>query len=413
MLWTRRRWIQTAALGLAGATLPSVALARRDKLTGPRYVVVLFLRGGMDGVYTTDPKTRADVAAKVDVPYNANEIVDAGGLQFGPHYAKMKRWAGKMAVVHGVQVRTANHESGALQMLRMKTAVSPNMPAILDVIGQEREQPLASVTMGTTSSLEHSPGGFGGPTADSENTIVDALDDLKPEDLDILVRSYRRHLERVPRWATTPAAARTRDHLEQAAALFEKLKTTRPFTTENWSGRSGLSRDLQRTLWFLENDLTRGVFVKVFFDWDSHYNNAKKQTSANTGFVDVIDRFFDELHKRKNAFGSLADQTLLVIGSELGRFPLLNTNLGKDHFPETTLTFMGPNINTNDGKGARFVPTGKMMEGLKVSLKTGQPDANGTEVFLDDVGATMLHAVGMNPALYGYRGRRLTFLERA
>jgi hypothetical protein len=289
----------------------------------------------------------------------------------------------------------------------------PNMPGILDVIGQQREQPLASVTIGTTSSLEHSPGGFGGPTADSEATIVDSLDDLKPEDLDVLARTYRRHLERVPRWSTSTAATRTRDHLEQATALFEKLKTTKPFAAESWSGRSGLGRDLQRTLWFLENDLTRGVFVKVFFDWDSHYNNAKKQTSANNGFVEVADRFFDELHKRRNAFGSLADQTMVVIGSELGRFPLLNTNLGKDHFPETTLTFMGPNINTNDGKGARFVPTGKMMEGLKVSLKTGQPDANGTEVFLDDVGATMLHAVGMNPALYGYRGRRLTFLERA
>jgi uncharacterized protein (DUF1501 family) len=407
--------MQTAAMGLVGAGVPwaAPAGARRNPIVGPRYVVVLFLRGGMDGVYTTDPKTRAEVAAKVDVPYNANEIVDAGGLQFGPHYAKMKRWAGKMAVLHGVQVRTANHESGAMQMLRMKTAVTANMPGILDVIGQEREQPLASVTMGTTSSLEHSPGGFGGPTADSENTIVDALDDLKQEDLDVLARTYRRHLERSPRWATSAAAVRTRDHLEQAAALFEKLKTTKPFAAENWAGRDGLGRDLQRTLWFLENDLTRGVFVKVFFDWDSHYNNARKQTSANLGFVEVIDRFFEELQQRRNAGGTLADQTMLVIGSELGRFPLLNTNLGKDHFPETTLTFLGPNINTADGKGARFVPTGRMMEGLKVSLKTGQPDKNGTEIFLDDVGATMLHAVGMNPALYGYRGRRLTFLERA
>jgi hypothetical protein len=413
MPWTRRRWLKTAALGALGAGLSTTALARREKIVGPRYVVVMFLRGGMDSVYTTDPKSRADVAAKVDVPYGANEIVDAGGLQFGPHYAKMKRWAGKMAVVHGVQVRTANHESGALQMLRMKTAVTANMPSILDVIGQEREQPLASVTMGTTSSLEHSPGNFGGPTADSENTIVDSLDDLSPEDLDILARSYRRHLERVPRWATSTSAGQTRDHLEQAAALFEKLKTTKPFALDKgWSGRSGLARDLQRTLWLLENDLTRGVFVKVFFDWDSHYNNARKQTSANQGFVDVADRFFEELHTRKNALGTLADQTLLVIGSELGRFPLLNTNLGKDHFPETHLTFMGPGIQTNDGKGARFVPTGKMMEGLKVSLKTGQPDKNGTEVFLDDVGATMLHAVGMNPLLYGYRGRRLSFLER-
>lgn len=414
-MFTRRQLMQASALSLLGAGIPRVfAGDPPGKLIGPRYVVVLFLRGGMDGVYTTDPKSRADVDARVDVPYNANDIVDAGGLQFGPHFAKLKRWAGKMAIVRGVQVRTANHESGALQMLRMKTAVSPNMPAILDIIGWHREQPLASVTMGRTSSLEHSPGSFGGPTGDSDKTIIDSLDDLSPDDLEMLASTYRRHLERAGSWHTE-AAAHTRDHLAQAAALFDKLKTSKPFQerTGSPSGRGSVGRDLQRTIWLLENDLTRSVYVKVFLDWDSHYNNAKKQTGANGTWVDAADRFFEDLETRRNQFGPLAAQTMVVIGSELGRFPLLNTNLGKDHFPETTITFMGPNINTNDGKGVSFVPTGRMMEGRKVSLKTGLPDEQGSEIFLDDIGATMIHAVGMNPAIYGYRGRRLGFLERA
>jgi hypothetical protein len=414
MPWTRRHLLHASSLALGGALLPGASVLARPHgpLKGPRYVVVLFLRGGVDGVYSTDPKTKADVGDKVDVPYGANDIVDAGGLQFGPHWKRLARWAPQMAVVRGVQVRTANHESGALQMLRMKTAVSPNMPAILDIVGQHREQPLASVTIGRTSSLEHSQGALGGPTGDSEKTVVDALDTVAPGDFDLLARTYRRHAEQVPRWQNTAAATHTKDHLEQAAAFFERMKTVAPFKEGDWRGADNIGRDLQRTLWLLENDLTRGVFVKVMLDWDSHYNNARKQTQASGAWVDVADRFFEELGRRKNAFGSLASQTLVVMGSELGRFPLLNTNLGKDHFPETTLTFMGPNINSGD-KGRAFVPTGRSMEGLKVSLKTGAPDDAGEHIFLDDVGTSLLSMVGMNPALYGYRGRRLAFLERA
>lgn len=408
----RRQMLVGSAVSFLGAGLP-FARARSEKLVGPRYVVVLFLRGGMDAVYTTDPKTRAAVDSRVDVPYGPAEIVDAGALQFGPHFARMKRWAPRMAVVRGVQVRTANHESGALQMLRMKAAVSPNMPALLDIIGQSRQQPLANVTIGRTSSLEHSPGALGGPTGDSDRTVLDILDEVDAADHELLARTYRRHLKDLPRWSTSPASERTRDHLEQAAAFFEKMKDVKPFDDDKAAkGRPGLSRDLARTLWLLENDLTRGVFVKAFLDWDSHYNNARKQTSANTTFVDALDRFLEQLDARRNAHGRLSDQTLLVMGSELGRFPLLNTNLGKDHFPETTMMFMGPHVNTNDGKGAAFVPTGKHMEGMKVSLATGQPDDNGTHIFLDDVGTTLLAATGFNPELYGYRGRRLRFLER-
>ena len=100
MMWSRRRLLQASVLAAAGGALPLVA--RGEKMKGPRYVVVLFQRGGVDGVYTLDPKSKADVGPKVDVPYDANQIVDAGGLQFGPHYAKLARWAPKMAVLRGV-----------------------------------------------------------------------------------------------------------------------------------------------------------------------------------------------------------------------------------------------------------------------------------------------------------------------
>src|SRR5581483_5302373 len=152
----------------------------------PRYFVTIFLRGGIDAVYTTDPKTAKDVDARVDVPYTVDGIVDAGTLQLGPHFRPLAKYASEMCILRGVQVATANHESGAYQIMRMRTAVQPNMPSLHDIIGSHREdQPLASVTMGKLASFEFTPGGIIAPTADPNDqavTSLDAVDELSDEE---------------------------------------------------------------------------------------------------------------------------------------------------------------------------------------------------------------------------------------
>ncbi len=426
-MWTRREalamggasWLLAGLSGspLSGCGAPTPRAVSASGVVGPRYVVVVFLRGGLDAVYTTDPKDRADVAANVDIPYAPHDVVEAGALRLGPHFAGLKPYAGSMAVVRGLQVRTANHESGALQMLRLRTAVSREMPGILDIIGSRRDgQPLASVTLGRTSSYEHSPAGFGAPTGESDQTLFDALDDVSADDFEVLERVFADHVRRVSQWPASGQRDQTEEHLKQVTALFGRLHELSPFRAESWdkSLDAPLSRDLQRTLWLLENDLTRGVYLKVYMDWDSHYDNARKQTSSTHDFVPAFAQFLAELRERSNAYGALADNTLIVAGSELGRFPILNGNLGKDHFPETNVFLSGPGIASGEGKGALYGHTGPLMEGQPVSLTTGRPvDAGGTTLALDDLGTTLLHMTGYNPELYGYRGNRLRFLEQA
>lgn len=388
----------------------------------PRYFVTLFLRGGIDAVYTVDPKTRAQVDAKVDVPYDSNAILtsSSSNLQLGPHLAPVRKWADKMAIVRGVQVHTANHETGATQVLRMRTNVTSRMPSLHDVIGQSRapEQAISSVTLGDLTNQEYSAGALTSPTADpGGRTVLETLDDLSDEDIAVLARVYANHIKRVPKWQTSLEAERTKEHLSQAAAFFERMKTTPRFKPESWTERKGkagrVAEDLQRVLWFLENDLAKGVYVRIYFGWDSHTRNTAHQAQASGSFMGSLDRFLTELHTRRNAHGTLAEQTVLVIGSELGRFPIINGNEGKDHFPECPYVFMGPTVNSGEGKGIAFVETDKMMAGTPVSLTTGRPEAGGSLVHLDDIGTTLVHMAGMKPELYGYNGRRLKFLERA
>jgi len=401
---TRRDTLRLSAASWLLAGVPR-ALAE-PALTGPRYFVTLFLRGGIDGVLTLDPKTRADVDAKVDVPYGPDQIVDAGTLQLGPQLSGLKPWASKLAIVKGIQVHIANHESGAYQLLRMRSGVTSNMPSLYELIGQRREQPLASVSLGDLSSFDYSGGSLISPTGGGGTTALETMDKLSDEDIDLLAKTYKRHLKGMSSSGLSERELRTKEHLSQVAAFFDRTKDLPRFTSTDWGVSRDTATDLQRTLWFLENDLTRGVHVKIVLDWDSHFRNASKQAGANATIEKLLARFFRELETRKNAHGSLAEQTVVVIGSELGRFPILNGNEGKDHFPETSLMFAGPGIRPGS-----YGQTGKLMEGLKTSFKTGRADDAGRRLEIDDVGVTLLSMAGVkNPLTVGYRGDRLGFL---
>jgi len=396
--------VRLGAAGLLAGGLPQALAAPSP--TGPRYIVSLFLRGGMDAVYTTDPKVRADVDAEVDVPYAPSAIVD-GAIPLGPHFAPLSRFTKDMAIVRGVQVHVANHEGGAYQFLRMRTAVMPNMPTLGEIIGQRREQAIASVTLGDLSSFDYSANSLVAPTGAGGKTALDMLDELDDESVAVLVKSYQKHLKAMPVSGLSERQARTREHLAQLTAFLEKSATLPRFKASNWGLSKDTSSDLQRVLYLCEHDLARCVTVKIQFDWDSHFRNADKQAKANGDFAPLLAKFIDELRTRKNAHGTLASQTLLIVGSELGRFPILNGNMGKDHFPETQLIFMGPGI-----RPGAWGQTAKRMQGRTIDLKTGAvADAGGVHLELDDVGTTLLAMTGHNPAVYGYRGRRLGFLE--
>lgn len=410
-MWTRRELMRAGLASLLAGGLGGPALADLRRRSGPRYFVSMFLRGGVDAIYTADPKTRAEVEPRVDLPYDANAIVDTGGVPMGPHFKQLERWGRTLSFVRGVGVSTANHESGARQMLRLRTGVSRKMPALLDVIGRTRDsQPLGSVTLGQLISYEHSEAAFAAPTAGSKSSLLRRLDALDPADLDVLAKAFRAHVAEVERWPASTSRAATLDHLRQVAALFARLPAVPRFAPVEWSARGGRQRlavDLQRVLWLIENDLARGVYIKIFHDWDSHFRNAPKQASSTQGFTYLFDRFLGELKTRRNAHGSLLDQTLVVAGSELGRFPVLNGNEGKDHFPETHFLVAGGGVPG----GQVFGETDRMMGGRKVSLATGRPDASGTHMMLDDVGTTLLIKAGVDPRLHGYHGRRLAFLD--
>jgi hypothetical protein len=417
---TRRDLLNVSLGWLAshGLTRKAFAHPTDSRVDGPRYVCLVMLGGGFDSIYTIDPKSPRDVEAGIDLPYSVDKIVDGGGVQLGPHFAGLKNWAKDMAIVLGVQRHTANHITGSWQFQRLKIEAAAHIPSILDIIGSRRDsQPLGSISVGSLAVGDYSPGWFGSPEADTgQKNLFQAIDELGPSDFEHLERALRSQARRLSGIGAS-GGAQTVANLEQVAAFFHRLPRVRAFKAESWfdegSPAQEMAESFQRTLWAFQNDLSRSAFIRLgYIPWDSHDNNAKRQTVWNQSFASAFDRFLTTLGQLRNDHGSLSSNTLIIAGSELGRFPRLNSYQGKDHFPEAPFIFMGRNINTHGGKGSVFGRTGRQMDAYPVSLKTGMDvSSGGHRVDLDDVGATVLHLVGLDPPRYGYDGKILEFLE--
>ncbi|MBK7861686.1 MAG: DUF1501 domain-containing protein [Archangiaceae bacterium] len=382
----------------------------------------------MDSAYTIDPKTRSEVDGWVDVPFAPSQLREAGELRFAPPFHPLLPFARHMAVLKGVELHTANHVTGQLQFVRMKTGVSRSMPSILDILGSTRDgQPLSSVTLGMLTSEDFTSEWFGSSTLPEGmlgGGVARAFEELESAtsiDLDAMAAVLTEQAEGL---RTTGALHLQRQRafqarrMEDVAQLYRRLKSIPPMPHDDWAPAPNIPEGVlafRRAIWLLENDVSGGVLIRLRRtpDWDSHTYNAHAQATLNADLAGLLARFLGELGNRRNAHGPLLEQTVLVVGSEIGRFPRLNSDFGKDHFPEAPFLLAGAGINSGGGRGAVFGETGRSMEAISCSPSTGKPVNGGGPFQLDDLGATLLDLAAIDPRKHGYSGRVLKFLEAA
>ena len=397
----RRRLLGGLAAGLASlAVVPRLSRAAAPRRT-PYHLFVL-LGGGLDAILTLDPKTRADVEPSIDLPYEPRSIHSTGELALGPNMASFAPWAGRAAVLRGVLTSSVAHDPAIYQLLLMRRGIplGGKQVTFLDLVaGAHRTAQFPVVR-------------FGGPLAlkgmITSETVFEGLLSLSPEELDVV----RKQLRKQAGWlagSRDREGAATASRLRGTVEFLDRLPGLPGPAIEAWAtapDAQEFAEHLQRCLWLFEHDLTACAWVHRFA-WDTHVNNYPTQTRVSLDLLPVLARFVGELAKRTNSHGALLDQVRIIAGSELGRFPKLNSERGKHHFPEVPMLFMGAGIPG----GCAFGRTGRMMEALPIDLKTGRATGNGGSVMtLDDVGATLLRSVGVDPELYGNSGRHLPFL---
>lgn len=399
----RRRFLGGLAVGLASLTVVP-RLSRATALRRTPYHLFVLLGGGIDAILSLDPKTRTEVDPSVDLPYDARSIHATGELAFGPNMVSLAPWAGRAAVLRGVLTSSVAHPPAIAQLLLMRRGIPPGgkHAAFLDLVGgAHRTAQLPVVRFGNPGPV--APKGLIG-----SDTVFERLLNLSPEELDVVRKQLRTQADWLAGSRDREGAA-TASRLRGTVEFLDRLSALPGPAAEAWTtapDAQEFAQQLQRCLWLFEHDLTACALVN-HNRWDTHIDNYAEQGRVASALLPVLARFVEELAKRTNSHGSLLDQVRIIVGSELGRFPKLNAERGKHHFPEVPMLFMGAGIPG----GRAFGRTGRMMEALPMDLNTGRATGNGGSlVTLDDVGATLLRAVGVDPELYGNSGRHLPFL---
>ena len=202
------------------------------------------------------------------------------------------------------------------------------------------------------------------------------------------------------------AAAMNSTELPRAKELYASYQTSLERAVDlkdlqgviNWSASGDLTSQGNLAAQILSMGISRTVMMNHGGSgWDTHTNNDATQSqsweSLFSGLLDMADRF-STLPGR--GAGSLLDETVIVVMSEMGRTPQLNDGEGKDHWPYTSALVMGPGLTGGRVIGA----TDEFYYGVPIDFDTGEQWRDGLDLTVGNLGATLVQLGGVDPEQY-------------
>ncbi len=135
-------------------------------------------------------------------------------------------------------------------------------------------------------------------------------------------------------------------------------------------------------------------------DWDTHASNDERQSRLFEELFSDLSHLMGELASEPAPNGgTLAEITTVVVMSEMGRTPTMNASGGKDHWPYTSVIYIGPAV-----QGERVVGAfDEYLYGERVDLSTGEMSAQGELLSVETMGATLLHMADVDPESVGVK----------
>ncbi len=409
---TNSKLLRRTFLAGAGAGLSALALSR---LSAPataatrasaRNLVLVVARGGWDVTYALDPKPGL---SSIDAP--DGEIQDFSGLPILTHDSRpgvtafFEAHAQRCALVQGVAVRSVSHLGCAARMLTGTSAeTSPDLGAITAAeLGQD--SPVPYLVLGRTS--------FTGPyaalatRAGTTNQLHSLLDPnsvvwfatqpskwTPSDNQDWMIREYVKL--RANRQQGARELPETRARIDDFLASLERgeaLKGNSALGSFNFNRDLGPQAEV--TVAALEQGLSRAVQIE-FGDFDTHTNNAT-QSQLHEDFFTGLKAFIDELSSRPGvAGGTLLDETVVAVVSEMGRTPKLNGEGGKDHWPVTSAMVLGGGVSGGRVLGG----TDDTLDALPTDLDTGVVQGDGSPIDYSSFSAGILELIGVDASAH-------------
>jgi uncharacterized protein (DUF1501 family) len=129
--------------------------------------------------------------------------------------------------------------------------------------------------------------------------------------------------------------------------------------------------------------------------WDTHQDNMVLQSENFASLFNYLLVLMDTLavNPGTSAGATLADETLVVVLSEMGRTPQLNSEAGRDHWPCTSMLLVGPGV-----AGGRVIGEyDDFFYGGPIDATSGESSSDGMFMTSANVGASLIQLADVDP----------------
>ncbi len=352
----RRDFLKLA--GVTGLTVAAPFSLHSDTIaetltpyTGPLFLFVN-ASGGWDPTSLCDPKGRANEDAERPVNmFFTDEIETAGNIKYAPVpglKAFFERHQSRLLVLNGIDTATNGHDSGSRHI--WSGNLSEGHPALGALIAASHApgKPMAYITNGGYD-LTH------GVVARTRVGDIGALsraafpNEIEPGNSSAVYNSgfamQRIHeaqaarLEALRERSHLPHSHHSLNVLHLARGSNNELKRLTEFLPEI-SG-SSLKRQAQVAIAAYRAGLSVAANLNVG-GFDTHGNHDQSHFPRLQTLLSGISEIWDEADR-----AGVADDIVVVVGSDFGRTPYYNSNNGKDHWSVTSMMLMGKGIPGN------------------------------------------------------------------
>lgn len=402
----RRRFLQTASCGLLVGTtsLPAIAATNTEK----RFIFV-FNPGGWDPTRVFAAEFSNNM---VDMESTATTAT-VGNISFVAHPNRpsvssfFQNFYHDLLVINGMQVRSIAHEICTLiAMTGNTTDGSPDWTAILAAHAQNAYSLPHLVITGPSF-----PGKYGANVARSgSNGQLDGLlsgnimefIETEQHNLQLSTRAHRNILDsyvvgRGRAFQQKMKVGRAQDlsasflDAQQAGISLQDYRYMMNFSGNTMNANIDVAIDALRL------GVSRCITLSGPTGWDSHAQNDETQSGLFENLFEGLGYLKNKLDTTRNLSGvPLAENTIVVVLSEMGRTPQLNATAGKDHWPYTSMLLWGSGI-----QGNRTI--GKFDDyylGMSIDPQTGDLAESGEILSVEGIGAGLLQLCDIDPTQY-------------
>ncbi len=401
---SRREFMFVGLAGGIGLGLPQLLQMEAQAAPGARQlsskkgqaqsIIHIFLPGGMAAQETWDPKPYAPIEYRGPMSNIGTKVV---GLRFGESMKKCAQIADKMTIVHSMTHGEAAHERGTHNMFTgYKPSPALQFPSFGSVISHEYgarknlppyvcvpKQPNTFAGSGYLSTA-YGPFGLGSDPAQGNFQVRDLNlpSGVTPEQFNRrrsllgIVDDHFKSMEK------SDALDAMDSFYQRAYSLISSPEARQAFdlNKEDAKVRDRYGRHQAGQRFLMARRLVEAGVRMVSVTaggWDHHANISDNIKKSAVPMDQALAALIGDLDER-----GLLDSTLVMVTSEFGRTPKINSNGGRDHFPRVfSIALAGGGIRRG------------YVHGKSDATSTG-PDEDPLSV--QDLAHTVYHQLGID-----------------